>query len=520
MSSPSLARAFVYGLLLATDASAQRAATAPTAEPTNVVVIVADDLGIDAVGFYEAILGTSWALASCGFSPPVPCPPEVQLPNIARLQEHGVLFTEAWATPTCSPTRATILTGRYGFRYGIGGPIQPCASGCEQGTSLPDTEVLLPEVLGSEFARGAFGKWHVTSTPDSSVTCTTAGAPWKNGFEVFQGQFQPVNALYCDPAGGPVPWSEILGAGNGLRCSALSRGVAPSSCCLVTEQVQDAIDWIASSYGGGRRLFCYLTPQSPYEHAQWPVSTATCRTVPAGRGCTTATGTELLAAYGARLESLDREIGRVLDTLDELAGPDQRWWHTTTVLFLGDNGSPTNVARAPFGSSKSKGALHEGGLRVPFVVSGAAVAPPRRGAISDELVNTVDVFATVIALAGRAPPSGVRIDGVDLTPYLKTNPPSGLRSFSFAEQWTNVPNNTSTTCYPGSGTSTPDRVVRARIRGEDWKLFFSDDGVVANDVLFDLGADPCENVPLSPLLHPEEYVQLVGYVRKVVASCP
>jgi arylsulfatase A-like enzyme len=505
-------------LLLALRASAQHTTPLPSTTAPNIVVILADDLGIDALKLYEVILGAGWVAAGCGFSPAIPCSPTLELPNIERLREQGVLFTQAWANPTCSPTRATILTGRYGFRYGIGASIQPC--GRASGTSLPDTEVLLPEALGSGFECGAFGKWHLAATPDAQVDCTSPGAPWSNGFHAFRGQFQPVSAPYCDPAGGIPPWKKIVAWGDGSTCTSLETDVAPTTCCLLKEQVQDALDWIVEEHAKGQRFFCYLAPQSPFELPFWPEASATCVTVPAGSACTIATSGEKPLAYGARIEALDQEIGRVLDTLEALAGPGQHWWQTTTVVFLGDNGTPRSVARAPFGTAKAKSSLYEGGLRVPFFIAGADVAPARRGRISHELVDTVDVFTTVVSLANVAAPRGVRLDGIDLSPYLKTNPLRGLRAYSYAETWPNVATNTSSTCFQGLGASQPDRVLRARIGGELWKLWYSNDGVLSNDVLYDLSADPCENVPLSPLRNPWQYTRLVYHLQRVTGSCP
>ncbi|MEE8507836.1 MAG: sulfatase-like hydrolase/transferase, partial [Myxococcota bacterium] len=110
-------------------------------QPSNILILLIDDFGVDMVGAYEE-----------GTEPP-------PTPNIDRLASRGVLFRNAWSYPNCSPTRAAIHTGRYAFRTGIGTLVRPW------GYALPLRELTIPEMLtlGTKglFSTAAIGKWHL-----------------------------------------------------------------------------------------------------------------------------------------------------------------------------------------------------------------------------------------------------------------------------------------------------------------------------------------------------------------------
>jgi arylsulfatase A-like enzyme len=128
--------------------------------------------------------------------------------------------------------------------------------------------------------------------------------------------------------------------------------------------------------------------------------------------------------YRVMVEALDHEIGRLLDGMD----PDVR--DRTNVLFLGDNGSAPVGVLPPWPKSQTKGALTRGGVRVPFIMAGPSVAA--RGARTDALVNTTDLFATVLDLAGiDVPPPE---DSVSFAPVL-SDPEASTRRFAFAEHF-------------------------------------------------------------------------------------
>src|SRR5439155_24844618 len=118
--------------------------------------------------------------------------------------------------------------------------------------------------------------------------------------------------------------------------------------------------------------------------------------------------------YDAMTEALDTEIGELLKVLNRT---------NTHIIFLGDNGTPNNTLQTPFPSGRGKDTLYEGGIHVPFIVSGPAVVSPNR--TNDTLVNMVDVFATILEMAGTsvaaAVPANVVIDGRSLVGALQAD---------------------------------------------------------------------------------------------------
>jgi arylsulfatase len=150
----------------------------PAAAQDNVLLIIGDDLGVDRIRSYAEAIPNA-----------VPAPTI----GIDYVGDHGVRFTRAYAQQVCAPTRAAILTGRHGFRTGIGTGI-PWA-GCEQSNNGcfqwdKDSVTTLAQALGETHATAAFGKWHLSTMDD--------GAGWQHpidvGFDFFSGAPQNLPA--------------------------------------------------------------------------------------------------------------------------------------------------------------------------------------------------------------------------------------------------------------------------------------------------------------------------------------
>ena len=147
---------FISGAMLTLSVSAQR----------NVMVIIAEDLSSDYFGFYEDHQDT------------------VDVPNIRALAQRGIRFQLGYADPVCSATRATILTGRYGFRTGVGGIV----GGIGGSGALDTAEVTIPKLLKNfnpNIGRAQIGKWHLNTPMPQSVLLS----PNKLGYEHFEGPF-------------------------------------------------------------------------------------------------------------------------------------------------------------------------------------------------------------------------------------------------------------------------------------------------------------------------------------------
>jgi len=132
----------------------------------NVVLIIADDLGLEYCGFYDTHRDT------------------VIMPNVRSLLNKGVLFTQAWSNPLCSPTRAGILTGRYSFRTGIGEAV-----GGQNTNTLDTSEITIPRLLNVYKAQGIakanIGKWHL----HNPMPQTNFAIPTRMGYDYYEGSF-------------------------------------------------------------------------------------------------------------------------------------------------------------------------------------------------------------------------------------------------------------------------------------------------------------------------------------------
>jgi len=413
----------------------------PTTDEGSVLIVLADDLGIDALAMY-------------GLDPLVR--PDLT-PNLELLASYGLRFENAWAAPKCSPARAALLTGRAAFRTGIGNVIESSAF------SLPEEELTLPEMLAEfaplPYATGFFGKWHLERLGSGRLCASTA----VHGFQHFEGTlfYVPTAPEYC-------AWNERL-------CDGATGRSQPCSQYMPARVFDMAAAWIDSRQGP---WFCTLAPQLPYDMLHNPpVELQSIRTGPQCAECPTGTR----ACYDAAIQALDTKLGELLARL----GPD--WFERLTVIFAADNGTPNSVNRY-WPSGHVKTTFFEGGIRVPLVVAGRAVAPGRRGKVASALVSITDVYRTVAGLAGVVElPPDVAQDSFDLGPLLQDPPRPTGRSTLLAEK------------FVRNQAAPPYVDHRAAIRDQRFKLIYdwSDRRAL---YLFDLAEDPRE---LVDLLEPE-----------------
>ena len=355
------AAAFLLLLLLCCSVSAQ---------PANILLIIADDLGAD--GFPLTANG--------GSVPP--------MPNITALKSSGVLFSRAYAQPTCSPTRASILTGRHPFRTGIGEQLTGATS-----PQLSTAEFTLPEAFaanpGLGYSLAMFGKWHLNSGAGSNDTPRTVG-----GWPSFAGTI--IGALPDYYA-----WTKIT---NNVSTD--------STTYATTDTANDIISFITSRPAGTPWLaWCaFNAPHTPFH-------------VPPANLQSYGTPTTNRGMYEAACEALDTEVGRILANVN-LA--------TTNVIFIGDNGTPGSVIQAPYSTAHSKETIYEGGIRVPLLIAGPAVVSPNR--TCTVRVHAVDLYSTILELAGisvgATQPSANPLDSNSLLPLLKNTSSSARYAFS------------------------------------------------------------------------------------------
>ena len=345
------------------------AAQAGAFDSPNILLIIADDLGVANVGAY-----TRGSAPVAGDPPPTP--------SIDDLSSNGVLFRNAWATPVCSSTRAAAYTGRYGFRNGARSVVQ---GGVEP---LSPDETIFPELLSANgYASGLFGKWHL------GVGNAVGGldAARSAGFDHYSGA----------PSGGLPDYSSWLKVVNGIAMT--------EDRYATTVNVDEALAWIGAQSAPWTCTVAFNAPHSPFhdpppELHSFDLSNA-----------------DDTLRYKAMIEAMDTEIGRLIDGLEPHAA-------NTLIIFVGDNGTPQQVLESPH--TTGKGDIFEGGVRVPFIVAGPMIDSPNRE--SFELVHVVDIFATIIDAASSTFP-GSQIDGVSLAPLLLDASATLDREFIYTE---------------------------------------------------------------------------------------
>lgn len=396
---------------------ASTAVEASPRRPPNFVVILMDDMGWRDVGFMGNVF--------------------VETPNIDRLAKTGIVFSQSYASaPNCAPTRACLMSGQYTPRHGIYtvvDPRQPPGSpwhkllASHSESELATDVVTLPESLRARgYATAFFGMWNLGRGRSGPVT------PAGQGFDrvVFPETVGFGKDEYFD------------GAGNYLGDR-------------LTDEVLAFIE-----ANRDRPFFVYLADHAvhaPYDPKPELLAKYQAKASAGNDGRDD-------PAYAATVEAVDQSVGRIVAGLERAGLTDD-----TVVVFTSDNGGTQRYTPPLKGS---KGQLYEGGIRVPLVVSWPAI--PQRGSTSDLPVQSIDLYPTLLDLAGATPPAGHVLDGISYAAVLRgEKPPKRRRMF-----W-HFP------CYVGKAAPA------SAVREGDFKLveFFDDGGRVE---LYDLADDPGE----------------------------
>ena len=331
----------------------------------NILLLIADDYGVDSSSLYNSTIN--------GASLP-------PTPNINSLASNGVVFTRFYANPLCSPSRACLLTGQYGFRYGVGDVVGP-------GVALTTAAFTLPMAFtnaATGYALSQFGKWHLA--PPAQVNAPRNVGRWTNYLGSLDGQ---LTNYYL--------WTKTA---NGSSFT--------STNYATTDVVNDATNWIAKR--GTNAWFVWVAFNAPHTPFHKP-PTNLAPHYSALSGTTADINSNPRPYFEAMVEAMDTEIGRLLTVVDRT---------NTHIIFIGDNGTLRDVIQPPFPNTRGKDTLYEGGTHVPLVISGPAVTNPNR--TNATLSGMVDLFATILEMAGTsvsaAVPASVPIDGQSLMPAL------------------------------------------------------------------------------------------------------
>ena len=361
----------------------------------NILFILADNIGYGDIGVYGG-----------GELRGAPTP------RIDRLASEGLRLTQFLVEPSCTPSRAALMTGRYSIRSGL-------SLVAVQGTdfSLPTKEVTLAEMLrDAGYATAIFGKWHLGDQPYSQ--------PQNKGFDEFYGIPPGLtwDAFLMVPQGRQTKTLDIP-LDKGPQIYEAKRGEPLKVVKPYTEEVRRDIDWELVDHGidfmtrqkaAGKPFFLYL-----------PISRTHFPNLPSKRF----EGQSRIGQFGDSLMEGDAIVGRMLDALDEFGLA-----RDTIVVFASDNGPDGPAVRAFGGdmpdiafSGPYRGALgdvSEGSIRTAAIIRWPGRITPRS---SYAMFSIMDFFPTFARLAGGKVPDDRPIDGVDQTDVLLNGNDTGHR---------------------------------------------------------------------------------------------
>ncbi len=387
----------------------------------NIIFILADDLG----WMDTSVYGSTY----------------YETPNVDRLAERGVRFTDAYAAnPLCSPTRASILTGQDPARLRMTTPSGHLPAKPEKplmnDSAPPNRKMITPRgkrflpldirTLGDVFQEagyttGFMGKWHLGREPFT---------PENQGFEVVVG-----GRHHSGPPGGyfaPWPIDTIPTSSDGRHIDD-----------VITES---AVQFLESHDGPLLLNLWYYSVHAPFQAKEKLIDKYRNRTDPRGK--------QKSPTMAAMIETMDRNIGRIMRAVDQLDTNRK-----TIIVLFSDNGgnmysrvdgtTPTNNAPLRAG----KGNIHEGGVRVPCIISWPGVTEP--GRVSSTPIISTDFYPTLLDIAGIEQNQNRDLDGRSLVPVLKG------RSLDRTTLFWHFPH------Y----VPRPGNLPASAVRRENWKLY-------------------------------------------------
>ncbi|KAM6961419.1 arylsulfatase A [Aplochiton taeniatus] len=423
--------------------------------PPNFIILFADDLGFGDLGCFGH--------------------PSSLTPNLNRLASEGLRFTDFYVTsPVCSPSRASLLTGRYQTRSGVyPGVFYPSSIG-----GLPLNETTIAEVLKPlGYATAAVGKWHL------GLGANGMYLPTHQGFDQFLGvpyshDMGPCQNLTCFP-----PDVKCYG-----RCDVGVVTIPLMHNDVIKQQPVNFLDLERTySHFATRFIDESVKSQQPFllyypsHHTHYPQYAGP-----------EAAGRSQRGPFGDALLEFDSTVGKLIATLEQSGA-----LNNTLVLFTSDNG-PELMRMSRGGNAGllkcGKGTTYEGGMREPAIAYWPGTIRP---GVTHELASALDILPTIAGLAGAPLPS-VQLDGVDMTDILVNHGKSKRESMIFypvdpSEKYSLFALRLGKykahfyTRGAGHSETTPDQDchITSFLRAHDPPL------------LFDLEADPSENYPLA-----------------------
>ena len=335
----------LFSMLLSNDYS-ENSFRATTITGSNILLIIADDLGADKYGLLN--------------------PTSISIPNtpiIDSLANVGTLFINAWAQPICSPTRASIMTGLQPYQHLVGHP--------SSRDTLASSYTTIAELISSEnYKSGIFGKWHLGES--------LVSRPLNQGWEKFGGLLDGAllgSETYCE-------WPKAIDAESEMTTNAYA----------TNDVIDEALRWIQEKESLSENWFATLAFQNPHTPIHIPP------------GVVANVDDTAEDAFNYMVSYMDAAIGGLLDSIP------QSTMENTIIIFIGDNGTDHRIIYGdnPCAFNKHKATIYRKGVHVPFIVTDGAAYKGGTSRIiqgsTSKLIHVIDLFATIGSIAGVASP--------------------------------------------------------------------------------------------------------------------
>lgn len=423
-------------------------ATAGPAKPTNVVVIISDDAGYADFSFMDGLAG-SGALGTAESIVPTP--------HLDELSNRGVTLARAYVAANCQPTRSAIVTGAYQQRIGnenVGNNLYQAAT-----PGYEDVYEGIPTEIDTAWDRfkalglrtGAIGKWHLGSMPDSPSTYGYGNRPERQGIDFFVGMWHGSRffdmGAFTNPSGSQqvsmirkVEVTDHTPAALAYTDSIVENNGTPGYPNFADDPIEGYVttvfgkasaEFVETNYSDPNGFFLYVAHPAP--HKPWETNSPDYNDprIASMPDTVSGGGQNFRKIVASMTISMDKEIGRLMDTLEDPNGDgdvSDSILNNTMVIFINDNGGVSGSQTDGVNGTDNgwfdgfKGSAKEGGIRVPAIIAGAGIDAIKANTIYHKAVHGVDIVPTALAVTGNAlTGSETNIDGVNILPHINAD---------------------------------------------------------------------------------------------------
>eukprot|EP00448_Togula_jolla_P010115 CAMPEP_0170613910 /NCGR_PEP_ID=MMETSP0224-20130122/24521_1 /TAXON_ID=285029 /ORGANISM="Togula jolla, Strain CCCM 725" /LENGTH=530 /DNA_ID=CAMNT_0010939537 /DNA_START=24 /DNA_END=1613 /DNA_ORIENTATION=- len=453
-------------LMLLQTGTAARPARGLSARPRpSIVFVLADDLGYGSIGYNN---------------------PEKSTPVMDALSASGVRLDALYAHSICSPTRASLLTGRHSYKVLDRNYLEDQAWGIDVGYTM------LPAALKAVgYRTHMVGKWHQGFYKADHL-------PTRRGFETFFGFLSGSADHFNQKIDEPIcPWGRPVSLLDGESPAKAFNGTVYSDVAFTDR----AVELIGSHNFSSGPLFLFVAlsnPHAPFEAPPW------------------AQATTRQMAYDAMVRAVDDSVGRISTALTRANAMDN-----TLFIFSSDNGASmgSSGSNSPFRGAKYSN--WEGGIRVPAFIAGGVLPEGARGRTLKGMISMADWYATLAGIAGAKVDYGgpAPSDSINQWPYITGVYPWSLRSEIVHEHRLSSNNSRVGALRVGNWKLLVGTQYAARLYGDS--LVDADPRKPAefsacgnSPCLFDVEADPTESTDLA-LAHPQVLQELLHRFEEI-----